>query len=414
MILERTRRGARGAALAVLLAAGCASPMPATVVATQAHPDTATEFTLVALPDTQYYSAAHPEIFDAQTRWIAAHEADHHIAAVVHEGDIVDADEPWQWARAFESLHRLDDVVPYLLSHRQPRLRAHRQHHRPRHPHRRLLPRAGGRARLARRGDVRARARREQLPDHRRARRRVADPDAGVRTARRRARLGRRRLAPALVDARDRRDSRLSALGRHALRPRHAGARLESAPLRRRRRSRRRQRRPGDLAQAHRAQQQRPLRAVRTRSGRRRRAPHQRAPRRLARAPDPRQLSDGRARRRRLPAPDALRARRAAASRCARTRRISIASRATPRTPSISSTRLLCPVSARLRGALRVAGQVVRRSDQRQVRERLREIAEQARARAGSYSSESRPRSLRTASKRSKSARASSMRPICT
>lgn len=105
-----------GAALAALLAAGCASPIPATVVATQAHPDTAIEFTLVALPDTQYYSAAHPEIFDAQTRWIAAHEGDHHIAAVVHEGDIVDADEPWQWARAFESLHRLDGVVPYLLS----------------------------------------------------------------------------------------------------------------------------------------------------------------------------------------------------------------------------------------------------------------------------------------------------------
>jgi hypothetical protein len=105
-----------GAALAVLLAAGCASPIPATEVATQAHPDTATEFTLVALPDTQYYAAAHPEIFDAQTRWIAAHEADHHIAAVVHEGDIVDTDEPWQWGRAWASLHQLDDVVPYLLS----------------------------------------------------------------------------------------------------------------------------------------------------------------------------------------------------------------------------------------------------------------------------------------------------------
>ena len=105
-----------GAALTVLLAAGCASPIPATEVATQADPDTATEFTLVALPDTQYYAAAHPEIFDAQTRWIAAHEADHHIAAVVHEGDIVDTDEPWQWGRAWASLHQLDDVVPYLLS----------------------------------------------------------------------------------------------------------------------------------------------------------------------------------------------------------------------------------------------------------------------------------------------------------
>ena len=116
-----------GAALTVLLAAGCASPIPATEVATQAHPDTATEFTLVALPDTQYYAAAHPEIFDAQTRWIAAHEADHYIAAVVHEGDIVDTDEPWQWGRAWASLHQLDDVVPYLSQHRQPRLRPDQQ-----------------------------------------------------------------------------------------------------------------------------------------------------------------------------------------------------------------------------------------------------------------------------------------------
>jgi hypothetical protein len=95
----------------------CASPMPSALVATQAHPAAAApEFTLVALPDTQYYSAAHPEIFRAQTQWITSQQRDRHIAVVVHEGDIVDADEPWQWARAFESLHPLEGVVPCLLS----------------------------------------------------------------------------------------------------------------------------------------------------------------------------------------------------------------------------------------------------------------------------------------------------------
>ena len=35
---------------------------------------------------------------------------------MVHEGDIVDKDEPRQWASASESLHLLDGVVPYMLS----------------------------------------------------------------------------------------------------------------------------------------------------------------------------------------------------------------------------------------------------------------------------------------------------------
>jgi 3',5'-cyclic AMP phosphodiesterase CpdA len=38
------------------------------------------------------------------------------LAFVVHEGDIVDADDPAQWRRAARSLHALDGVVPYVLS----------------------------------------------------------------------------------------------------------------------------------------------------------------------------------------------------------------------------------------------------------------------------------------------------------
>jgi hypothetical protein len=73
-------------------------------------------FTVVALPDTQYYAAAHPEILAAQADWILRRSHDDHIVAVVHEGDVVDADEPRQWRAAARSLHELDGVVPWVLS----------------------------------------------------------------------------------------------------------------------------------------------------------------------------------------------------------------------------------------------------------------------------------------------------------
>lgn len=73
-------------------------------------------FAIVALPDTQYYSSDHPEILRAQTRWIADQRTPDDVALVVHEGDIVDKDEPRQWSTAAESLHALDGVVPYMLT----------------------------------------------------------------------------------------------------------------------------------------------------------------------------------------------------------------------------------------------------------------------------------------------------------
>jgi hypothetical protein len=73
-------------------------------------------FTIVVLPDTQYYARTYPEILDAQVDWIAAQRQRANIALVAHEGDIVDDDLPGQWQRAASSLHRLDGVVPVLLS----------------------------------------------------------------------------------------------------------------------------------------------------------------------------------------------------------------------------------------------------------------------------------------------------------
>ena len=73
-------------------------------------------FTIVVLPDTQYYARSYPEILDAQVKWILAQRAHGGVSLVAHEGDIVDADEPAQWQRAAASLHTLDGRVPYLLS----------------------------------------------------------------------------------------------------------------------------------------------------------------------------------------------------------------------------------------------------------------------------------------------------------
>jgi hypothetical protein len=73
-------------------------------------------YSIVVLPDTQYYSSNFPDLFDAQTAWIVAQHAMGNVAFVLHEGDIVDDDTPTQWMRAYHSIHALDGVVPYVLS----------------------------------------------------------------------------------------------------------------------------------------------------------------------------------------------------------------------------------------------------------------------------------------------------------
>jgi len=75
------------------------------------------QFTVVALPDTQHYARAHPEIFEAQTRWIAAQRDAENVAFVVHEGDLVAEPVPEQLDRADRAMGVLDENdVPYLLA----------------------------------------------------------------------------------------------------------------------------------------------------------------------------------------------------------------------------------------------------------------------------------------------------------
>jgi len=70
-------------------------------------------FNMVLLPDTQTYSAAYPEVFRAQTEWIA--ENADSIAFVLHQGDITDNNTEKQWENAVDALHVLDGKVPFAF-----------------------------------------------------------------------------------------------------------------------------------------------------------------------------------------------------------------------------------------------------------------------------------------------------------
>lgn len=79
------------------------------------RPFVAGSWTLAVLPDTQYYSRSHPEVFEDQTKWIAAHARDRNIKYVLHLGDITADNLEPQWKAARRAMSRLEGVVPYAL-----------------------------------------------------------------------------------------------------------------------------------------------------------------------------------------------------------------------------------------------------------------------------------------------------------
>lgn len=73
------------------------------------------DFTVIVLPDTQYYVAekhgGRPEMFHAQIDWIIRNAPSLNIGFVLHVGDIVDHGDRYhaQWKHASAALYRLDD-----------------------------------------------------------------------------------------------------------------------------------------------------------------------------------------------------------------------------------------------------------------------------------------------------------------
>lgn len=71
-------------------------------------------FKIVLLPDTQSYTYEYPEIFQAQTQWIADN-ADS-ITFVLHHGDITDNNSEEQWQKAAALMSIMDGKVPYAFA----------------------------------------------------------------------------------------------------------------------------------------------------------------------------------------------------------------------------------------------------------------------------------------------------------
>lgn len=74
-------------------------------------------FTIAILPDTQFYVQSYPDMFMAQTNWIAEQKASMKIAFVLHQGDIVETPTlQSEWGRANTALGVLDTAkIPYVL-----------------------------------------------------------------------------------------------------------------------------------------------------------------------------------------------------------------------------------------------------------------------------------------------------------
>jgi uncharacterized repeat protein (TIGR02543 family) len=73
-------------------------------------------FTLIVLPDTQYYSQSYPAIFANQTQWIVNNVAKMNILFVLHEGDLVqNSDNITQWINANTAMSLLDGNVPWAV-----------------------------------------------------------------------------------------------------------------------------------------------------------------------------------------------------------------------------------------------------------------------------------------------------------
>ncbi|UCE50532.1 MAG: hypothetical protein JSW47_10285, partial [Phycisphaerales bacterium] len=71
-------------------------------------------FTVLALPDTQFYSESHPDIFLNQTTWVAENANAQRIVMVSHLGDIVEnGGNLNEWNHADAAMSKLDGVVPY-------------------------------------------------------------------------------------------------------------------------------------------------------------------------------------------------------------------------------------------------------------------------------------------------------------
>jgi Carboxypeptidase regulatory-like domain/Calcineurin-like phosphoesterase len=76
------------------------------------------DFTVIALPDTQYYSESYPIILTSQMQWVVNNAASWNIQAVLGLGDIVNnSNNPAEWTNADSAYKLLDAAhIPYFAT----------------------------------------------------------------------------------------------------------------------------------------------------------------------------------------------------------------------------------------------------------------------------------------------------------
>jgi hypothetical protein len=73
-------------------------------------------FSIVVLPDTQFYAQLHPEIFHQQTQWIADNIKRYDTRFVLQLGDITQTAVPAEWNVARKAFATLTGKVPFSLA----------------------------------------------------------------------------------------------------------------------------------------------------------------------------------------------------------------------------------------------------------------------------------------------------------
>jgi len=108
-----SRAGTAAGALLVPRLVFAAAAGEAAAIAPQPVKDA---FSLVLLPDTQFYCQDFPETYHAQTRWIADNAEKFNIRYVLHLGDVTNRNDRRQWTVAKEAMARLDGKAPYVMA----------------------------------------------------------------------------------------------------------------------------------------------------------------------------------------------------------------------------------------------------------------------------------------------------------
>lgn len=78
--------------------------------------DIEASWSVVVLPDTQVYAKAHPELMEAQARFVAEHAERLGIRAVLHAGDVTDDNSDAQWEVAARAYAPLQGRLPLVMA----------------------------------------------------------------------------------------------------------------------------------------------------------------------------------------------------------------------------------------------------------------------------------------------------------